>query len=33
MKAKALIADLVEDYFYSWDGKRKTPGSQYISIS
>lgn len=33
LKAKALIADLVEDYFYSWDGNRKTPGSQYISIS
>lgn len=33
MKAKALIADLVEDYFYSWDGNRKTTGSQYISIS
>lgn len=33
MKAKALIADLVEDYFYSWDGNRKPAGSQYISIS
>lgn len=32
-KAKALIADLVEDYFYSWDGNRKTPGAKYISIS
>lgn len=32
-KAKALIADLVEDYFYSHDGKRKETGSQYISIS
>lgn len=33
MKAKALIADLVEDYFYSWNGERKPAGSQYISIS
>ena len=32
-KAKALIADLVEDYFYSWDGNRKTPGAKYISIN
>jgi hypothetical protein len=32
-KAKAMVADLVEDYFYSWDGNRKTPGAQYISIS
>ena len=33
MKAKALISDLVEDYFYSWNGERKPAGSQYISIS
>ena len=32
-KAKALIADLVEDYFFSADGERKRVGSQYISIS
>jgi len=32
-KAKALIADIVEDYFFSYDGERKRPGSQYISIS
>jgi len=33
VKAKALIADLVEDYFFSYDGERKRVGSQYISIS
>ena len=32
-KAKALIADIVEDYFFSYDGQRKRVGSQYISIS
>ena len=32
-KAKALIADIVEDYFFSYDGERKRVGSQYISIS
>lgn len=32
-KAKALIADIVEDYFFSADGERKRVGSQYISIS
>ena len=32
-KAEALIADLVEDYFYSHDGIRKYADSQYISIS
>lgn len=32
-KAKALVADLVEDYFFSHDGERKRVGSQYISIS
>ncbi len=33
MKAKALICDLVEDYFLSHDGRRKIVGSEYISIS
>jgi hypothetical protein len=33
MKAKALVADIVEDYFFSYDGERKYVGSQYISIS
>ena len=32
-KAKALIADIVEDYFFSCDGERKRVGSQYISLS
>ena len=32
-KAEALVADLVEDYFYSHDGIRKDVASQYISIS
>lgn len=32
-KARALIADIVEDYFFSYDGERKRVGSQYISIS
>jgi len=32
-KAKALVADMVEDYFFSADGERKRVGSQYISIS
>lgn len=32
-KAKALIADIVEDYFFSYNGERKRVGSQYISIS
>lgn len=31
--AKAFIANIVEDYFFSWDGKRNNVGSQYISIS
>ena len=31
--AKALVANLVEDYFLSWDGRRNNVGSQYISIS
>lgn len=33
MKAKALVADLVEDYFYSHDGLRKDVASSYITIS
>lgn len=32
-KAKALIGDLVEDYFCSFNGERNMVGSQYISIS
>lgn len=32
-KAKALIADLVEDYFCTFNGERNMVGSQYISIS
>ncbi len=32
-KAETLVADLVEDYFYSHDGIRKDVASQYISIS
>lgn len=32
-KAKALIGDLVEDYFCTFDGERNMVGSQYISIS
>lgn len=33
MKAKALVADLVEDYFYSHDGLRKDVASCYTTIS
>jgi hypothetical protein len=32
-KAKALVADIVEDHFYTADGKRRQLGSSYISIS
>ena len=32
-KAKALVADLVEDYFCTVSGERNMVGSQYISIS
>jgi menaquinone-dependent protoporphyrinogen IX oxidase len=32
-KAKALIGDIVEDYFCSFNGQRNMVGSQYISIS
>lgn len=31
-KAKAFIADIVEDHFYTADGKRRHLSSQYISI-
>ena len=33
LKAKALVADLVEDYFYSHDGIRKDVWSTYTTIS
>ena len=33
MKAKALVADLVEDYFCTFNGERNMVGSQYFSIS
>lgn len=32
-KARALIADIVEDHFFTSDGKRRTLGSEYVSIS
>jgi hypothetical protein len=32
-KAKAFIADIVEDHFYTSDGKRRNLSSEYISIS
>jgi len=32
-KAKSLIADIVEDYFMTYDGKRRPVFSEYISIS
>ena len=32
-KAKAFIADIVEDHFYTSDGKRRALNSEYISIS
>lgn len=32
-KAQALIGDLVEDYFCTFNGERNMVGSQYISIS
>lgn len=32
-KARALIGDLVEDYFCTYNGERGMVGSQYISIS
>lgn len=33
VKAQAFIADLVEDYFCTYNGQRNMIGSQYISIS
>ena len=33
VKAQALIADFVEDYFCTYNGERNMVGSQYISIS
>ncbi len=33
VKARALIADIVEDYFCTYNGQRNMVGSQYISIS
>ena len=32
-KARAFAADLVEDLFYTADGKRRELGSEYVSIS
>jgi hypothetical protein len=32
-KARAFIADIVEDHFYTADGKRRRLESEYISIS
>jgi len=32
-KARILVSDLVEDYFYTCDGMRREPSSPYISIS
>lgn len=32
-KAKALTADIVEDYFLTFNGERNVVGAQYISIS
>ena len=31
-QAKAFIASIVEDHFYTWDGKRREPDSEYVSI-
>lgn len=33
LRARAFIADIVEDHFYTSDGKRRTLGSKYTSIS
>lgn len=33
MKAKAIICDMVEDYFMTNDGKRRPATSEYLSIS
>ncbi len=32
-QAKAFIADIVEDHFYTADGKRRALGSEYVSIT
>ena len=32
-KAKYLVADLVEDYFLTYDGQRGFVSSEYISMS
>lgn len=32
-KARYLVADLVEDYFLTYDGLRGFVGSEYISMS
>ncbi len=31
-QARAFIASIVEDHFLTWDGKRRTPDSEYVSI-
>lgn len=31
-QAKAFIAGIVEDHFYTWDGKRRDSDSEYVSI-
>ena len=31
-QARAFIASIVEDHFYTWDGKRRIPDSEYVSI-
>ena len=31
-QAKAFIASIVEDHFYTWDGKRRDADSEYVSI-
>jgi len=31
-QARAFIASIVEDHFYTWDGKRREPDSEYVSI-
>jgi hypothetical protein len=33
LKAKFLVADLVEDYFLTFDGQRGFVHSEYISMS
>ena len=31
-QARAFIASIVEDHFYTFDGKRREPDSEYVSI-